>query len=63
MQVWDQVKVKNADNDSFGRAGVVTAVSGPDDETQTVTVKLDETETHHEGEVDFTAGDLEFLGR
>jgi hypothetical protein len=66
MQVWDQVKVKNApagDEDSNGRAGVITKIEGADGPDQQITVKLDETETHEGGEEVYSQSALEFLGR
>lgn len=65
MQVNDQVqltKVAEGDEESLGRAGVVTAVTGRD-ENELVTVMLDETPTHEAGAVEVPASDLTFLAR
>ncbi|MYM96249.1 hypothetical protein [Duganella vulcania] len=67
MQVNDQVqlkKVAEGDEESLGRAGLVVKVVGRDDDPEQVcTVDLDETPTHHSGQVEVLTTDLTFLGR
>jgi len=60
MQAWDQVKVK--DGEHAGRAGLVIRVEGTGDSTVCV-VNLDQAGEQKAETLNFSATELEFLGR
>lgn len=57
MQAWSIVKVKQ-EGEHLGRAGIVQTSVGTANQ-----VKLDETETHEEGVMEFADEELTFLGQ
>lgn len=57
MQAWNSIKVKKEGDEHHGRAGMVLKVDGDE-----ITVKLDETETHQDGEAVFDRSELELIG-
>ena len=60
MMVGNQVIVKNAESEYFGRAGVVLALVGRDDD-ETATVRLDESQSHEAVDVKIVCTDLRML--
>lgn len=64
MMVNDQVQVKTQDGipaEYAGRAGFIISKHGKD-EQETATVRLDESDVHHQCDADFLLSDLRKLG-